>query len=325
MRAAIILGWLAACGGGSGDPTPGDGQTLADGEDTGDEATACPATKPTLVEIQAGFAADATHFYFTPTSTELSRQPVGGTTAQTLATLPGPIEGPLVVGNAHVFGVAGGVAFRVAKAGGALESLGAVNGQILATATDGTALYFATLDAALELRRAATVNGSTTLLADASSDGVERLASDGTHLYWTTAQGGLVRRVPIGGGSVEDFADSATDTAANTSAYGLGFDGDDVVWSAFYQALPDGRLFARTKTGGDRRELSHTGMFSGLGVAGGSLYVALTGDSTAIAKVPLAGGPREIIGCIGDRIFTLTARDHGIYVTSNGEVLRFDP
>lgn len=325
MRAAIILGWLAACGGGGGGDPASDGKQLTDGEDTGDEATACPSTKPTLIDLQAGFAADATHFYVTPTSTELARQPVTGGAAQKLADLPGTIEGPIVVGDTHVFGVAGGVAFRVAKTGGTAQSLGAVSGQVVATATDGAALYFVTLDDALELRSATTVNGPTTLLADVSADGVERLASDGAHVYWTTSQGGIVRRVPIGGGTVEDFADSAIDTAANTSSYGLGFDGDTVVWTAFYQALPNGRLFARPKTSGDRRELSHTGLFSGLGIAGDSLYVALTGDSTAIAKVPRAGGPREIIGCIGDRVFALTARDHGIYVTSNGEVLRFDP
>lgn len=97
------------------------------------------------------------------------------------------------------------------------------------------------------------------------------------------------------------------------------------MWSAFYQALPDGRVFVQSKASDERRELSHTGLLSGLEIVGDHVYVAITGDESAIAKVPLAGGPREIIGCVGDRVFSVTARENGIYVTANGQVLRFAP
>lgn len=323
MRAAIVV-WLAACGGG-GTSSDNDGGNPPDDSSDGPEATACPDVTPDVVDLQIGFATDATHFYFASTSTELARRPVGGGAVEKIADLPGTIAGPIALGDQHVFGVAGGVAFRVAKAGGTPESLGAVAGQVVTVAADGDSLYFATFDNALELRRAATVGGTTTLLADASTDGVEKLASDGSHLYWTPAQNGVVRRIPIAGGTVEEFADSRIQTPARTSTFGLGFAGDDVVWSVFYQSLPDGRLFAQGKTGGERRELSHTGLFTGLEIAGDHLYVALTGDESAIARLPLAGGPREIIGCVADRVFSLEAKDHGIYVTANSEVLRFEP
>ncbi len=143
-------------------------------------------------------------------------------------------------------------------------------------------------------------------------------------IYWTPGQNGVVRRVPIAGGTVEEFADSRIETPARTSNFGLGFAGDDVVWSVFYQSLPNGRLFARAKTGGDRRELSHTGLRTGLAIAGDHLYATLTGDERAIARVPLAGAPREIIGCVADRVFSVKAKDR-VYVSANGEVLRFEP
>lgn len=183
MRAVIVV--LAACSGGS---SSSNDASASDGGEVVVEATACPATRPEVIDVELGFAADATHFYFTPTQTELARRPIAGGAVEKLADLPGSIDGPITLGTQHVLGVAGGVAFRVAKTGGAPESLGAVTGQIGKVASDGDALYVATIDDALELRRAGTVGGPTTLLADASTDGVEELASDGVHLYWAVAE-----------------------------------------------------------------------------------------------------------------------------------------
>lgn len=322
----VVLACLAACGGGSSPNNETDGGSPGDGSG-GDEASTCPPNvTPAETDLPLGFAVDATHFYFTTnSSTELTRRPVAGGPDEKITDLPGTIQGPVAVGDQHVFGVAGGVAFRVLKTGGTPELLGDVTGQITQVTTDGTALYFGEVQSALELRRAATVGGPTILLADVSVDGLDETATDGIHLYWTSSQGGVVRRIPVEGGTVEEFADSKIDIAANVSNFGLAIVGDEVMWSAAYQSFLDGRVFAQPKTGGTRRELTHTNLPAGLGVAGDHLYVMLVSSISKLARIPLAGGPREIIGCVNDRAFSVAARDHGIYVTEAGTVLRFDP
>ncbi len=321
----VVLAVLAACGGGGSSPATDGGEPDRDGNNTSEASTCPPDVVPDAIDLRLGFTSDATHFYFTPTNTELARRPVSGGADEKLADLPGTIEGPVVVGDQHVFGVAGGIAFRVPKTGGTPESLGSVEGQVTELVTDGSALYFGAVQSSFELRRAATVGGPTTLLTDVSANGLDAAATDGVHLYWTSQQGGVIRRIPVTGGAVEEFADSKIEVAANISNFGLVVTDDEVMWSAAYQSFLDGRVFAQPKAGGARRELTHTNLPSGLGVVGDNLYVVLTSSISKIARIPLGGGPREIIGCVDDRAFSVTARDHGVYVTEAGTVLRFDP
>jgi len=261
------------------------------------------------------------HFYYRE-ATALYRLPVAGGAPEKLADLPTTLAGPTVLGPQHVFFVADTEAYRVAKTGGTPEPLGTiVNPGQISVATDGTAAYVAAyVDPNIELRRA---NGTVQLLTSLPAvDGVTYLNADPNHVYWFTATA-AVRRVSTAGGTAEDFADSVTEQVANRFGTGLAVGADDIVWSTLYQSFPGGRVFARAKAGGERRELSRTGTPTGVSIHDGIAYVAMEGPGDhRIVALSLADGSRTVIGCVED-LGSITATSAGVFASSGDQTLLF--
>lgn len=308
---------LVACGGGGASTGDGGG-----GDDAPEAVDVCPATQGTPVTIRSGFLSDGSYFYYHEANA-LHRQPITGGAVEKIADVAN-ISGPPVLGEQHVFYIDGAQAMRVVKTGGAPEMLGAVSSP-RGLATDGTAAYVWTIvDSSVEIWRA---NGTASLVTTVSAlDGFADLRSDGVHIYWaaTTGTAGRIRRIPIGGGTVEEFANATTDLTANIRITEVAFAGGELVWSAGYQSFSDGRVFAIPTQGGARRELSRSGYPEEVSVLGETVYVGMNGPGgNRIVAIPLAGGARTVVGCLPERISELVATPDGVFATADRQVLQF--
>jgi hypothetical protein len=320
MIVMLRLTFVALVGCGGGGSSTGDG---GGGGDAPEVLDVCPATQGTPLTIRSGFQTDGVDFYFHDAGA-LHRQPLAGGAAVELVDVAS-INGPPALGDQHVFYLDGTQAMRVAKTGGTPDMLGTV-ADPMRLATDGTAAYVSSfINPDIQIWRA---NGSATLVTTVPAvDGFADLSSDGMHIYWSAATGGVtarIRRIPVGGGTVEDFSDATTDVTANIRITGLAFAGREVVWAAGYQSFSDGRVFAMPTESGTRRELSRTGYPEELSVFDQTVYAGINGPGgNRIVAIPLAGGARTVVGCLPDRISELVATSAGVIVSSGSQVLLF--
>ena len=316
LRVMTVAVALAACGGGGSSTGDGGG-----GGDAADVVDVCPATQPTPVAVSIGFVADDQYLYYYEADA-WQRRPIAGGAVEKVADAP-DIDGPAVLGGPYLFYTNTTQVMRVAKTGGIPEMIGTVPDR-MELATDGTAAYVSALVDAntnIEVWRA---DGTATKVTSVPAiDGFSFLRSDGTHVYWFTARGEL-RRVPVGGGTVENIADSGSTHIANIRVTGFSLTADELVWSAGYQSFPDGNVFAIAKQAGTRRELSHTGYPEDADVVDGIAYVPVNSAAAyRVVAIPLAGGPRTVVGCLPERIDSTVATAAGVFAIADGQVSLF--
>jgi sugar lactone lactonase YvrE len=131
-------------------------------------------------------------------------------------------EYPLVDAT-HVYWTNVGSVARVAKTGGAVETLATVGVNNEGCALDSTHIYFA--DGAGHAIYQLPKSGGTAVLRAASQSFPQTVALDATHVYWASEGDGAIRRVPKSGGAVENLA------TGQANAYAIALHGSELFWT----------------------------------------------------------------------------------------------
>lgn len=187
--------------------------------------------------------------------------------------------------------LAGGLSFQSAGGTG-------TGGTTSKLASDATHLYWFDYDGTLgttggSIRRVAQAGGAVTTLVTGLG-GVNDIAVDGNHLYWTgfaVGSGvGSVNRVPLAGGAVEVVA------AAQFFPVGLALDGTNVYWG---ENSGPGSIFSRTKAAG-----SPTPVVTGTAMdplLGSNFSIAVDAttlywtEGSRVRAIVLAGGVPQVL------------------------------
>jgi hypothetical protein len=198
-----------------------------------------------------------------------------------------------VVDATHVYWTNASSVARVAKTGGAVETLDQIGSQNEGLAVDATHAFFADRVGHF-IYRVPKAGGTATPIAQNQSV-PQTVGLDAQYVYWASNGDGAIRRVLKGGGTVEDL-----DTN-QTGAYALAVDGTDVFWAL---------------TSGEVRKLSTasccavTPLASGVGAGVFSLAVDTTHvywvsqSGSNVNRVARGGGTTEEVAVVigGDGI-----------------------
>ena len=232
-----------------------------------------------------------------------------------LATAPLPWD--MALDDTHVYWVtttSTGSVQRIAKSGGAVQTLAANLDYPRSIFVDGSHVYYG-VDGSLTGSPAGAVyrvvksgGPSVPLVADGGRH--QGIVADATHVYWTEFDKDLVRRVPLAGGSVEDFSTTAKRPAQ------IAVDGSHVYWATF----DGGRIEKQPKSGGtpSSPQLVSTTSAQAESIAVDSTWV-VWGESAARAwKIPVAGGTKSALEAAPKYIGGVALYGSGVYWTIYG-------
>jgi hypothetical protein len=225
-------------------------------------------------------AATETSLYWTRSDGSVLRAQVGSEPEILASGQSSP--GDLVVDATHVYwaNLGDGTIVRAPLEGGAVTIVVADAGQAWSLAISATTLSW-TDNMTGDVRVMSLAGGPPITLA--TTQGAWSIAMDATRVYWTTLFEGSVFAAPIGGGAKTPLVTGFTAPADLVLA------GDRLLFGT----SNDAGVYAVPLAGGEKIALAPEG---GFGIAADEHHVYFGEYDGRLARVPLTGGEREVIG-----------------------------
>lgn len=181
---------------------------------------------------------------------------------------------------------------RVAKTGGAVETVANASGEPEGLVVDGNWVFWSNAATNGGVYRV-DLDGANVTTISSGDNSARTLAVDAQYVYWTADGSGQIRRaLKSGSGSPVTLV-----TGAN-APYQIAVDATHVYWTS-----RDGTLWRAPKTGGSAQQLG-TGPVTanGMSLAGGYVYWSTGSVATGtIQRTPVAGGPTTVLATGQDR------------------------
>jgi hypothetical protein len=190
----------------------------------GCNASACGAPPTVLASVPAtaslGVAVDATSVYWTTTTGDVNKVPIGGGAKTQLASTQGYGVG-IAVDATHVYYASGSTVSKVPIGGGPSVLLASSQNQSWSIAIDATDVYWVNR-LPCSVSRVPKAGGAVTVLANPGGVCQSGMAIDAGNVYWASLTD--VMSVPKAGGAT-------TTLATNQNPGGIAADGTSVYWT----------------------------------------------------------------------------------------------